>query len=107
MIDLNVLLRLARTIDSRKNADPASSYVANLFAKGNDAILKKIGEEATETLLAAKEGDKLQIVRETADLWFHTLVMLSFHGLGPEDVAAELHRREGISGLDEKAAREN
>jgi phosphoribosyl-ATP pyrophosphohydrolase len=107
MIDLNVLLRLARTIDSRRNADPASSYVANLFAKGNDAILKKIGEEATETLLAAKEGDKLHIVRETADLWFHTLIMLSFHGLGPEDVAAELHRREGISGLDEKAAREN
>jgi phosphoribosyl-ATP pyrophosphohydrolase len=107
MIDLNVVLRLARTIDSRRNADPASSYVANLFAKGNDAILKKIGEEATETLLAAKEGDKLHIVRETADLWFHTLIMLSFHGLGPEDVAAELHRREGISGLDEKAAREN
>ena len=89
----------------RANADPASSYVAQLLAKGNDAILKKIGEEAAETLLAGKDGDKLHIVRETADLWFHTLVMLSFHGLGPEDVVAELHRREGISGLDEKAAR--
>jgi phosphoribosyl-ATP pyrophosphohydrolase len=105
MIDFSLLIRLARTIDSRKNADPASSYVAQLCAQGNDAILRKIGEEAVETLLAAKEGDKLQIVRETADLWFHTLVLLSFHGLGPEDVVAELHRREGISGLDEKAAR--
>ena len=105
MIDMSTLTRIARTIDSRKNGDPSSSYVAKLFAKGNDAILKKIGEEAAETLLAGKEGDKLQIVRETADLWFHTLVMLSFHGLGPEDVVAELHRREGISGIDEKAAR--
>ena len=105
MIDMSVLTRLARTIDERKNADPASSYVAQLLAKGNDAILKKVGEEAVETLLAGKEGDKLHIVRETADLWFHMLVMLSFHGLGPEDVVAELHRREGISGLDEKAAR--
>jgi len=107
MIDLSVLIRLARTIDSRKNADPASSYVAELLAKGNDTIHKKIAEEAAETLLAGKEGDKIHIVRETADLRFHTLVMLSFHGLGPEDVVAELHRREGISGIDEKAARRN
>jgi phosphoribosyl-ATP pyrophosphohydrolase len=107
MIDMSIITRLARTIDSRKGADAGSSYVASLFAKGNDAILKKIGEEAAETLLAGKEGDKLQIVRETADLWFHTLVMLSFHGLGPEDVVAELHRREGISGIDEKAARKS
>jgi phosphoribosyl-ATP pyrophosphohydrolase len=105
MIDASILTRLAQTIETRKGADPASSYVAQLLGKGNDAILKKIGEEAAETLLAAKDGDKLHIVRETADLWFHTLVMLSFHGLGPDDVLAELRRREGISGIDEKAAR--
>ena len=105
MIDTSILSRLARAIESRKSADTASSYVAQLMAKGNDAILKKVGEEAVETLLAAKDGDKLHIVRETADLWFHTLVMLSFHGLGPDDVLAELHRREGISGVDEKASR--
>jgi phosphoribosyl-ATP pyrophosphohydrolase len=105
MVDLQVLTRLARTIDARKVGDASTSYVAQLVSKGNDAILKKIAEEAAETLLAGKEGDKLHIVRETADLWFHTLIMLSFHGLGPEDVCAELRRREGISGLDEKAAR--
>jgi len=105
MIDYSVLARLAQTIESRKGADPTSSYVAQLLSKGNNAILKKIGEEAAETLLAAKDGDKLQIVWETADLWFHTLVMLSFHGLGPDDVLAELRRREGISGIEEKAAR--
>lgn len=107
MIDASILNRLAQTIESRKGADPSSSYVAQLLAKGNDAVLKKIGEEAAETLLAAKDGDKLQIVRETADLWFHTLVMLSFHGLGPDDVLAELRRREGISGIDEKAGRQS
>ncbi|HTS55575.1 MAG TPA: phosphoribosyl-ATP diphosphatase [Burkholderiales bacterium] len=105
MIDASILGRLAQAIESRKGADTTSSYVARLLAMGNNAILKKIGEEAAETLLAAKDGDKLQIVRETADLWFHTLVMLSFHGLGPNDVLAELHRREGISGIDEKASR--
>lgn len=105
MIDPGVLQRLAATLEARKGAEPASSYVAALFAKGNDAILKKVAEEAAETLLAAKDGDKLHLVRETADLWFHTLVMLSFHGLGPDDVLAELRRREGISGIDEKAAR--
>lgn len=105
MIDPAILHRLAETLETRKGADPDSSYVAKLFARGNDAILKKIGEEAAELLLAAKDGDKLPIVRETADLWFHTLVMLSFHGLGPDDVLAELRRREGISGIDEKAAR--
>jgi phosphoribosyl-ATP pyrophosphohydrolase len=107
MIDASILSRLAQTIDSRKVADPTSSYVARLLTMGNDAILKKIGEEAAETLLAAKDGDKLQIVRETADLWFHTLVLLSFHGLGPNDVLAELRRREGISGIDEKASRQD
>ena len=105
MIDADILRRLTETIESRKGADPADSYVAGLFAKGHDAILKKIGEEATETLLAAKDGDKLHIVRETADLWFHCLVMLAWHGLGPDDVLAELKRREGISGIDEKSAR--
>jgi len=105
MIDPSILRRLGEALEARKEADPKSSYVAQLFAKGHDAILKKIGEEAAETLLAAKDGDKLRIVRETADLWFHTLVMLSYHGLGPDDVLAELHRREGISGIDEKSSR--
>ncbi len=106
MIDAFILNRLAQTIESRKGADTDSSYVAQLLAKGNDAILKKVAEEAAEALLAAKDGDKLQIVRETADLWFHSLVMLSFHGLGPDDVLGELRRREGISGIDEKASRQ-
>lgn len=99
------LERLASTIEARRGADPASSYVAGLLGSDGDAVLKKIGEEATETVLAAKSGERLSIVRETADLWFHTLVMLARHGLGPQDVLAELHRREGISGIDEKAAR--
>jgi phosphoribosyl-ATP pyrophosphohydrolase len=105
MKDADILRRLTETIESRKGADPASSYVAGLFSKGHNAILKKIGEEAAETLLAAKDGDKLPIVRETADLWFHCLVMLAWHGLGPDDVLAELKRREGISGVDEKKSR--
>lgn len=106
MIDANILRRLAQTIESRRNADAGSSYVASLFAKGHDAILKKVGEESAETLLAAKDGDKLHLVRETADLWFHCLVMLAWHGLGPDDVLAELRRREGISGIDEKQSRD-
>lgn len=105
MIDPSILHRLADTLAARKQAEPASSYVAGLFARGHDAILKKVAEEAAETLMASKDGDKLHIVREVADLWFHTLVLLSFHGLGPDDVLAELRRREGISGIDEKAAR--
>jgi phosphoribosyl-ATP pyrophosphohydrolase len=105
MIDPSILQRLAQTLETRKGADPGSSYVAQLFAKGDDAILRKVAEEAAEVLLAAKDGDKLHIVREIADLWFHTLVLLSSHGLGPDDVLAELRRREGISGIDEKAAR--
>ncbi len=99
------LERLAATIEARRGADPTSSYVAGLLGDDDNAVLKKIGEEATETVLAAKGGDRLSIVRETADLWFHTLVMLARHGLGPQDVLAELHRREGISGIDEKASR--
>jgi len=105
MIDAAILQRLGKVLDSRKQADPESSYAASLFAKGEDAILKKIAEESGETLLAAKDGDKLRIVRETADLWFHCLIMLAWYGLGPDDVLAELHRREGISGIDEKASR--
>jgi phosphoribosyl-ATP pyrophosphohydrolase len=101
----DILERLAQIVESRKAGDPESSYVARLFARGEDAILKKIGEEATETVLAAKDGDRLKIVRETADLWFHCLIMLASYGLRPADVLAELHRREGISGIDEKAAR--
>ena len=101
----DVLARLAATIAARKGADPAASYVARLFAQGEDAILKKIGEEATETVMAAKDGDRLRIAAEVADLWFHCLVLLAQHGLGPEDVLAELARREGVSGIAEKAAR--
>ena len=99
------LERIAAVIESRKGADAEKSYVARLLAAGEDAVLKKIGEEATETVLAAKSGDRLHLVRETADLWFHSMILLARHGLGPGDVLAELHRREGIPGLDEKAAR--
>jgi phosphoribosyl-ATP pyrophosphohydrolase len=99
------LERIAATIEERKRADPQSSYVAKLISGPEDALLKKIGEEATETVLAAKAGDRLHLVRETADLWFHSMIVLAKHGLGPGDVLAEMHRREGISGLDEKAAR--
>ena len=101
----DTLQRLIATIEARKTDDPSTYYVAALNAKGLDAILKKIGEEATETVLASKGGDKLQVVKETADLWFHCLVMLAWHGLTPDDVLAELARREGTSGIAEKAAR--
>ena len=103
--DDGVLERLAGTIEARKSADPRSSYVASLFARGDDAILKKIGEEATEAVMAAKDGDKIRITAEIADLWFHCLVLLARHGLGPADVLSELARREGTSGHAEKAAR--
>jgi phosphoribosyl-ATP pyrophosphohydrolase len=99
------LERIAETIETRKGGDARKSYVAKLLAEDEDALLKKIGEEATETVLAAKSGDKLHLVREIADLWFHSMIVLARHGLGPGDVLAELHRREGIAGLDEKAAR--
>jgi phosphoribosyl-ATP pyrophosphohydrolase len=103
----DILDRLADVIAGRLSADPDSSYVARLLASGEDAILKKIGEEATETVMAAKDGDKRRIVGETADLWFHCLIMLAHYGLRPSDVLAELKRREGISGIDEKAARKH
>lgn len=107
MKDAELLRRLADTIAARKQGDPSASYVASLFAKGQDAILKKVAEEAAETVLASKGGDKLHLVRETADLWFHSLVLLAWHGLAPEDVLAELQRREGVSGIDEKKSRKD
>ena len=99
------LERIAAVIEARRGGDPETSYVARLLGRDEDAVLKKIGEEATETVLAAKSGDRLHLVRETADLWFHCLILLARRGLGPGDVLAELKRREGISGIDEKAAR--
>lgn len=101
----DILSKIAQSLEARKAAAPDSSYVASLYAKGLDAILKKVGEEAAETIIAAKGGNRQQIVHETADLWFHTLVMLAQQGLSPEDVLKELERRFGRSGLDEKAAR--
>jgi len=101
----DILGQLAQTLEARKQAEPASSYVAGLYARGLDAILKKIGEEAIETILAAKGGDPQHLVRETADLWFHCLVMLAHEGLGPDAVLDELARRGGTSGLVEKAGR--
>lgn len=99
------LSEIADVIDSRRGADPATSYVAKLFSKAPDGMLKKIGEEACETVMAAKDANKKDIIYETADLWFHTMVMLSYYGLRPETVLAELRRREGLSGLDEKRRR--
>ncbi len=101
----DILTRLADVLEARKDADPASSYVAKLYDKGLDSILKKIGEEATETVMAAKDGRADKIVYEVADLWFHTLVLLAQQGLRPESVLAELERRFGLSGIDEKASR--
>jgi phosphoribosyl-ATP pyrophosphohydrolase len=101
----DILDRLSEVIERRKGDDPQGSYVARLLARGEDAVLKKLGEEATETVMAGKDGDRLRIVGEMADLWFHCLVALAYYGLKPSDVLAELRRREGISGIDEKAAR--
>ena len=101
----DTLARLAALIESRRLADPDKSYVARLFYKGGDAILKKIGEEATEVVMACKDGVGPKIVGEVADLWFHCMLALSLHGLRPDDVLAELERREGLSGLDEFSAR--
>ena len=101
----DILSRLSELLEERKGADPQSSYVAKLYAKGMDSILKKVGEEATETIIAAKDGNKQAIVYETADLWFHTMVMLAQVGLKPQDVLDELARREGLSGITEKENR--
>jgi phosphoribosyl-ATP pyrophosphohydrolase len=103
--DPGPLARLADVIDGRRGADPATSYVAKLFSQAPDGVLRKVGEEATELVLAAKGWDPARIVSEAADLWFHCLVLLSQHGLRPEAVLAELERREGTSGIDEKARR--
>ena len=100
-----VLEELSKVLEARKQVAPDSSYVASLYHKGLDAILKKIGEEATETVMAAKDGDPDKVIYETADLWFHSMVMLAHMGLGPEDVLQELQRRFGLSGLEEKASR--
>ena len=105
MTDPDILSRLGDVIAGRLKADPSSSYVAKLASKGQDAILKKVAEESAETLLASKDGDKLHLIRETADLWFHCMVLLAWHGARPEDVLAELARREGTSGIDEKKSR--
>jgi len=101
----DTLQRLAAVIEARKGASPERSYVARLYQKGTDAILKKVGEEATEVVMAGKDGDAQRIVAETADLWFHCLVALAHFGLSPAQVLAELARREGLSGLDEHALR--
>ena len=103
----DILSQLADVLEERKQAEPESSYVAKLYHKGLDGILKKIGEEATETVMAAKDGDKDKIIYETADLWFHTMVLLAQQGLRPDDVLNELARRFGLSGLEEKASRKD
>lgn len=103
----DTLARLAGVIEARRSGDPDKSYVARLFQKGNDAILKKIGEEATEVVMACKDGVPEKIVGEVADLWFHCMLALSAYGLTPADVLAELERREGLSGLEEFAARKS
>lgn len=100
-----ILERLSATLAERKRAEPGSSYVASLYAKGLDAMARKVGEEALEAVLAAKDGDRQQLVRETADLWFHSLILLAHYDLTSGDVLRELARREGVSGLEEKAAR--
>lgn len=103
----DLLQQLALALEQRKKADPEQSYVASLYAKGLDTILKKVGEEATETVIAAKNGDTNQLIYETADLWFHSLVLLAHQGLGPDAVLKELERRFGLSGLEEKAQRQS
>ena len=103
----DVLSRLAEVLEQRKQADPESSYVAKLYHKGLDSILKKIGEEATETVMAAKDGVKEKIIYETADLWFHCMVLLVQQGIHPDEILQELDRRFGLSGLEEKASRKD
>jgi phosphoribosyl-ATP pyrophosphohydrolase len=101
----DILDRLAQTLEARKQADPQSSYVAKLYHKGLDAILKKVAEEAAETIMAAKDGVREKVIYETADLWFHSLVLLAQQGIHPDEVLNELARREGLSGIVEKASR--
>jgi phosphoribosyl-ATP pyrophosphohydrolase len=101
----DTLARLAAVIETRRHGDAQKSYVARLFSAGTDAMLKKVGEEATEVVMAAKDGDRRRLVNEMADLWFHSMVVLAHFGIEPADVLAELERREGLSGLEEFAAR--
>jgi phosphoribosyl-ATP pyrophosphohydrolase len=101
----DILDRLAQMLEARKQADPQSSYVAKLYHKGLDAILKKVAEEAAETIMAAKDGVREKVIYETADLWFHSLVLLAQQGIHPDEILNELARREGLSGIVEKAAR--
>ena len=105
MSNEDVLLRLSETLAARRHADPETSYTAKLLAKGPDSILKKIGEESAELIMASKDGKRLNIVYESADLLYHMMVLLAFHGIGAEDVLNELQRREGTSGIDEKKSR--
>ena len=102
----DLLARLTEVLEERKKADPDSSYVAKLHSKGQDDILKKVGEEACELVMASKDQDPAKVIYETADLWFHSMVALSWHGLSAADVLAELDRRMGLSGLVEKASRQ-
>jgi phosphoribosyl-ATP pyrophosphohydrolase len=101
----DILAQLADVIESRRGGDPAASYVARLLGRGEDAVLKKVGEEATEAVMAAKDGSPERIIAEVADLWFHCLILLAHYGLRPEQVLAELERRAGTSGIEEKASR--
>lgn len=105
MSDLDILSRVQATIASRKGAEPGSSYVASLYAKGTDSICKKVAEEAAESIMAAKDGDAHHLVKEVADLWFHSMILLSQYGVSVTDVAAEFERREGVSGIVEKESR--
>lgn len=107
MIDIAVLQRVAATLAERKAADPDASYVSSLYEKGTDAICKKVAEECAETIMAAKDADRLHLVWEVTDVWFHTMVLLAHFGLTLDDVLAEFRRREGVSGIDEKKARTN
>ena len=107
MIDIEVLHRVAATLAERKQAAPDSSYVSSLYAKGTDAICKKVAEEAAEAIMAAKDKDLLHVVWEVTDLWFHSMILLSHFGLSVDDVLAEFRRREGVSGIDEKKSRSN
>jgi phosphoribosyl-ATP pyrophosphohydrolase len=105
MIDIEVIRRVQQTLVERRGAPPDSSYVASLYAKGTDAICKKVAEEAAETIMAAKDGDRLHLVREVCDLWFHSMILLTHFDIGVDDIMVEFRRREGISGIDEKKSR--
>lgn len=102
---LEILARVQATLEARKTAEPGSSYVASLYAKGTDSICKKVAEEAAEAIMAAKDGDAHHLVKEVADLWFHSMILLSQYGVSVADVAAEFERREGVSGIVEKESR--